>query len=159
MRSAQRNKTYTVEEANRSLPLVRTIVRDWVSLSAKVAERRERIAYLMAGRDPKVADVYGDELDEVQASLDRAARRLDRYVGELLQLGVRPFDANSGAVDFPTKIDGEEAVLSWEYGEPEVAYWRYHRDEIRRPLKPEPSAAVSDSGDLDFDADFDLDLE
>ena len=166
MRSSLRNKRYTVEEANRSLPLVRMIVRDWVSLSAKVAERRERIAYLMAGRDPDVADVYGDELEEVRSSLDRAASRLDRYVGELRQLGVLPFDANSGAIDFPTRIDGEDAVLCWELDEPEVSYWRFRGDEVRRPLRPEPSAAMSDSAamgdsaaELDLDCDLDLDLE
>ena len=154
MSSSQRSKRYTVEEANRSLPLVRMIVRDWVSLSSKVAERRERVAYLMAGRDPKVADVYGDELQEVQSSLDRAAKRLDRYVGELVQLGVRPFDANSGAVDFPTRIDGEDAVLCWEYDEPEVTHWRYDGDQSRRPLGK--TAAVSDStSEMEFDFDLD----
>jgi hypothetical protein len=59
--SLRRGKTFSVQEANRSLPLVRSIVQDWVALSTQVAERRERVAYLMAGRDPDAQDLYTDE--------------------------------------------------------------------------------------------------
>ncbi len=144
MRS-RRDKRFSLEEANRTLPLVRAIVRDWVALSAQVAERREQIAYLVAGRDPSLADVYGDELDEVQASLDRDARHLDRFVGELVQLGVRPFDANVGAVDFPAQIEAGDACYCWELGDSEVCHWRRPADEHRRPLVPETTGAAGES--------------
>lgn len=145
----RRKKVFTVEEANRCLPLVRSIVRDWVMLSSQVAERRERVAYLVAGRDPTVEDVYADELAEVQVTLDDIAKRLDKYIGELLQLGVLPHDANTGAVDFPAEIEGQDVFLCWELDEPEVAHWRPVDDEQRRPLAPEISGAVGGDGPLE----------
>lgn len=149
----RRKKHFTVEQANRCLPLVRSIVRDWVTLAAQVAERRERVAYLVAGRDPNVDDVYGDELAEVESSLDKAAKRLDFYVGELLQLGVLPFDANTGAVDFPAEVEGQEAFLCWELQEPEVAHWRLKGDEYPRPLVSEISGALGGDSPADFSHD------
>src|SRR5687768_3176095 len=44
-------KLFTVEEANRMLPLVRAITRDWIELSESVIERRERIQRLTVGRE------------------------------------------------------------------------------------------------------------
>jgi hypothetical protein len=149
----RRKKFFSVEEANRCLPLVGSIVRDWMTLSSQVAERRERVAYLVAGRDPNVEDVYGDELAEVESSLDESAKRLDFYVGELLQLGVLPFDANTGAVDFPAEVDGQEAVLCWELGEIEVSHWRPLGAEFRRPLVSEISGAVGGDSPADFSRD------
>ena len=141
MTKRRRKRLFSVEQANRSLPLVRSIVRDWVSLSSQVAERRERVAYLMAGRDPNVSDVYADELAEVETTLDDMAQKLDKYVSELMQLGVMPHDANTGAVDFPAEIDGRDVFLCWELDESEVGYWRPVDDEHRRPLAPEISGA------------------
>ncbi|MCH7995740.1 MAG: DUF2203 family protein, partial [Planctomycetes bacterium] len=42
---------FTVEEANKALPLVRAIVDDLARLSREVIERRERLSVLMDGRE------------------------------------------------------------------------------------------------------------
>jgi hypothetical protein len=147
--SLRRSKTFSVQEANRSLPLVRSIVQDWVALSAQVAERRERVAYLMAGRDPDAQDLYTDELTHVEKELKQSSESLDRYVSELNQLGIEPRDASIGLVDFPAVLDDREVYLSWELGESEVCYWRELGDSYdqRRLLEDgHLEAAGSDSG-------------
>lgn len=145
----RRSKTFTVQEANRSLPLVRSIVQDWVALSVQVAERRERVAYLMVGRDPDAQDPYTDELTHVEEELKRSSKLLDRYVGELNQLGIEPRDASIGLVDFPAVLDDREVYLSWELGESEVCYWHELGeafDERRLLEDGRLEAAGSDSG-------------
>lgn len=47
----------------------------------------------------------------------------DAMMGELLHLGVDVVDVEAGVVNFYSWCDGEEVVLSWQFGEPAVQYW------------------------------------
>jgi hypothetical protein len=114
-------RLFTVEEANRMLPLVRAIARDWVELTESVIERRERIGRLTAGRKLDANDPYGQELRHSEAELDKDLKRLRGYVEELRQLGVEP--KQGGLIDFPALLDGRIVYLCWQLGEPEVHFW------------------------------------
>ncbi len=62
--------------------------------------------------------------------------RVQELVERIQQWHIELRDIDTGLVDFPTVIQGEEAYLCWRLGEPEVAYW-HRRDEgfiNRRPL-------------------------
>ena len=115
-------KLFTVEEANRTLPLVRAIVSDITSLSREVIERRHRLSHLTAGRDLDKSDLYTGELAEIEKDLERDTRRLQEYIRELRQLGVEP-KGPEGLVDFPASMDGRLVYLCWKLGEPEVLFW------------------------------------
>jgi hypothetical protein len=115
-------KVFTVETANRTLPLVRLIVADLVQLNNEVTERRQRLNHLLAGRERDAEDVYSEELAEVERGLQRDMQRLREYVEELRQLGVEP-KGGEGLVDFPAMLDGRPVYLCWKLGEPEVLYW------------------------------------
>ncbi len=116
-------KTFTVEQANAMLPLVRAIVSDLAQLSRDVIERRQRLALLLSGRPDKRHDVYSEELSQVQEELEKDAQRLQEYVDELRQLGVEPKNGPEGIVDFPALMDGRLVYLCWKLGEPEVLFW------------------------------------
>ncbi len=120
-------KIFTVQQANKALPLVRAIVTDLARLSRDVADRRQRLAALTDGRDIEKGDPYSDELAQVGRELDKDVARLQEYVQELRQLGVEPKSATEGLVDFPAKIDGQLVFLCWKLGESEVLFW--HRIE------------------------------
>ncbi len=115
-------KVFSVDEANRMLPLVRAIVSDLVSLSQEVSERRRHLNHLMVGRELAAEDVYDAELAEVERTVQRDSQRLRGYVEELRRLGVEA-KGHDGMVDFPTILDGRRAYLCWKLGEPEVAHW------------------------------------
>ena len=115
-------KMFTVEEANRTLPLVRAIVSDITSLSHEVIERRHRLGQLTAGRDLDRGDLYAGELAEIEKDLERDTRRLQEYIKELRQLGVEP-KGPEGLVDFPAMMEGRLVYLCWKLGEPEVLFW------------------------------------
>ncbi len=119
----RRRKAFTVQEANACLPLVQAIVGDLVRLARDVAERRQRVSLLSAGRSRQPRDLYGEELAQIEEEIEKDTQQLREYVGELEQLGVEPKSATEGLVDFPTLVDGRPAYLCWKYGEPEVLFW------------------------------------
>lgn len=119
-------KQFTVASANRTLPLVRAIVADIVELYKDVRDRELRLQDLRRShkrRNREASDVYAEEVDQIQAELDKDMERLKGFVGELEQLGVEFKDYDLGLVDFPTTINGREAFLCWKLGEAAVEYW------------------------------------
>ena len=146
-------KTFTVEEANARLPLVRAIVSDLMQLAAELSERRDRLSQLSRGRTDDPSDVYQAEVEHVERELEKDSDRLSEYLRELLELGVEPKSAVSGLVDFPAIIDGKLAYLCWKHDEPEILYW--HEIDAgfagRQSLTVD-SVASSDHADGSFDA-------
>lgn len=122
--SAEESKLFTVEEANKTLPLVRVIVRDLAEVSKRVVETGNRLEHLTEGRELAAGDPYADELAEMRASIHRDSERIRDFVNELLALGVEPDETAAGVVDFPTEIDGNRVYLCWRFDEPEVLFWR-----------------------------------
>jgi len=121
--SSPRSKTFTVQEASATLPLVRAIVSDLVHLARDVVERRQRVSALTAGRPHDAHDPYHQELAQIEEELEKDTRQLEEYIEELRQLGVEPKSATEGLVDFPSFLDGREVYLCWKLGEPEVLFW------------------------------------
>ncbi|MEX1232346.1 MAG: DUF2203 domain-containing protein [Planctomycetaceae bacterium] len=117
-------KYYTVESANRSLPLVKGIVSDIVALYHDIHERKERLNRIrrLPGHRPKNS-AYSEELEQIEEELDKDISKLEDFVGELTQIGVEMKDPVKGLVDFYSKMDGREVYLCWMMGEPEVTHW------------------------------------
>jgi hypothetical protein len=116
-------KTFTIEQANAALPLVRAIVSDLVRLSHEVTDRRQRLDFLLNNRERNESDPYWQELAAAEASLEHDSQRLRGYVEELRELGIEPKSAVDGVVDFPAKLEGRDAYLCWKLGEAEVLHW------------------------------------
>ena len=115
-------KYFTVEQANRTLPLVRSIVRDLVKQFQDLNLMQERLLVIQR-RGEESSGPYREETDSVAEQLQNDAERLQGLLDELHDLGVEFKDFTSGLVDFPTIIDGREALLCWKRGEPQVAFW------------------------------------
>jgi len=117
---------FTVDEANRMLPLVRAIVEDIVQLFREVHERRDRLSrvrQLPGSVRRSENDVYQQELDDIEQEINEDIKRLEGYVDELRQLGVEFKDPVKGLVDFLHVMDDREVYLCWMLGEEEVAHW------------------------------------
>ena len=116
-------KTFTIEQANAMLPLVRAITSDLTNLAREIVERRQQLSQLTAGRKSKAGDPYSEELVQMEADLERSVERVHGYLQELTDLGVEPKGAVEGLVDFPCKMDGRVVYLCWRLGEAEVLHW------------------------------------
>ncbi len=141
---AGRREHFTVQEANAMLPLVRAIVADLVELSREVLDRRHRLSFLLAGRNPDNRDLYQQELVQIQAEMEKDKQRLREYAEELRTLGVEVVDGPEGVVSFPSVLEGRRVCLSWKLGEPEVLHW-YEVNAGFRRRKPLTAGSVTSS--------------
>jgi hypothetical protein len=103
---------FTLEQANRSLPLVKRIVNDIVRTHTTVAERRDALE-----------QATGKEAATAQREYDSAVERLEQLLDELSEVGVELKDYQSGLVDFVGRHEGRDVYLCWKLGEERIAWW------------------------------------
>ncbi len=139
-------RTFTVEEANAMLPLVRAITEDMVELGQELFDRQQRLEYLKATHRGSEGDPYVEELLQIEEELERQREKLAGYVRELQELGVEPKSATEGLIDFPAVFGGRLVYLCWKLGEPEVLYW-HELDAGLAGRRPLPAVVVGDSAD------------
>ena len=113
-------RLFTVEQANRMLPLVRRIVEDIVQDYARWREQVGVLEVVAAGRR---GDAPPNEAEKVEQDTQRLAADIERYVQELRKLGVDFKGFDEGLVDFPSEIDGRAVYLCWKLGEEAVEHW------------------------------------
>jgi hypothetical protein len=126
---------FTVEDANRTLPLVRRIVSDVVRDYWRWQEKVQEFEEVAATRH---ADEPNEEADRLELEAQQLARDIEGYLAEIRSLGVEMKGFDSGLVDFPAEIDGRPVLLCWQLGEDSVRYWHDEHAGFagRRPLVP-----------------------
>ena len=112
--------TFTVEEANRTLPLVRRIVSDAVR---DYWRWQDKVREFEAAAFNRTIDQPNEEADRIEREAQEIAREIDGYVSEIERLGVQMKGFDTGLVDFPGEIDGRPVLLCWQLGEESVQYW------------------------------------
>jgi hypothetical protein len=120
--AGKKRKYFTVEEANKALPLVRMIVGDIVRQCRVVEDLQERLSSVPKDRRRPSKNLYSEELAQSQAELDAEETKLTTYLEELRGLGVE-FKGPDGLCDFYSRMGGRDVFLCWRLGEPEVLYW------------------------------------
>jgi len=111
---------FTIDQANRTLPLVRRIVAD-------IVETYERWQDEVRAFELASAGAHGDAPTPGAASHEREAQRLAAeitgFVRELEAIGVEFKGYDIGLVDFPSRVGDRTVYLCWRLGEPAVQYW------------------------------------
>jgi hypothetical protein len=114
-------KLFTLEEAERTLPLVRRVVQD---LTAEYPVWRAAVARFELLTGGARAD-WGEtgELLTAREDVTRHADRINRYLQELEGVGCvfKGFDA--GLVDFYSLREDRPIFLCWKLGEERITYW------------------------------------
>ena len=114
-------KTFTVEMANRALPLVRRIVDDIVTEHPHWKDLVARFELVAAGQRSEWGE--SKEMLVLRREIDRIAARIDGYVAELDKIGVSLKGFEDGLVDFYGSYDGRLVCLCWRRGEAAVEHW------------------------------------
>jgi hypothetical protein len=114
-------KLFTIEEANRALPLVRRIVADLRDDYQAWRELMARYEIIAAG----TRAYLGEDQHEValRHELAERAARLDGLLEELKAVGCELKDFELGLVDFYALLDDRLVFLCWRLGEPRIEYW------------------------------------
>lgn len=149
--SAPATKYFTLEDANRTLPLVRMVVRDIVELFPDVQRRRERLEGLLSRsrRNSRKDDPYTEEVRQMESELEADEHRLRGYIDELAGLGAGLKDPVIGLIDFPAFVEGREVCLCWKLGEGEIGFW--HEIDTgfagRQPVATLPEVDLQDAAE------------
>ena len=136
-----RGKIFTVDEANRMIPLVARIADDIVATYADVKQA------LQAYEDEKTrAEADESRLPELRRRDEEVANVLDRFqalIEEIEALGGTVKDYERGLIDFYGEVDGEIVYLCWQRGEEHIRFWHTLDEGFsrRRPLPEKVSAA------------------
>jgi hypothetical protein len=152
---------FTPADANKVLPLVRSIVTDVVTEFARMRDAgRERRALevetqsIPAGAASRAGGVATAEsatktlIERLKAEVNERSVRIDGYLKELADLGVEVKDLERGLVDFPAERGGRPIYLCWELGETLVTHWRGVDEpyDKRRPVGETRPGAGADKG-------------
>jgi hypothetical protein len=129
------SRLFSVEDANRTLPLVRRIVEDVVRQHRVWREKILELDLVASSARP---DESRDRAAQLEREAQAVAREIDGYQRELEELGILLKDRRMGLVDFPSEMAGRRVLLCWRLGEGEVQFW--HDEDAgyagRQPLQP-----------------------
>ena len=114
-------KYFTVEQANRTLPLVRRIVSDIVGEYRAWKEHLFRYELVAAGSQAREGE--SEEQVSLRRKVDDSAQRINRYMDELGAVGCVFKGFEDGLVDFYSRREGRDVFLCWKIGEDAVSHW------------------------------------
>jgi len=102
-------KYFTPQEANKTLPLVKMIVRDILNIAFEIKT---------------IAESLGGKLESNQ-EIKNLASQIDSCLNELNEIGCfyKDWNFQIGLVDFPSVIEGEEVLLCWRSDETEIRFY------------------------------------
>ena len=116
---AQYEKHFTVAEARQLLPRMRRLFQE-------LHDQRDALR-IWAPRHQAArqsSDGNGGGTPGAVAYLE-ASGRFQQILREFASLGVQIKDIDSGLVDFPHIMNGEEVFLCWRLGEDTVSFWHH----------------------------------
>jgi hypothetical protein len=101
---------FTLDQANRALPLVRRIVKD-------IVQAHDKAAHLQAEA------LTGLAKPEVHAELRQLLQRLQEYAAELTEIGCDLKDPSIGLIDFIARHQDRDVCLCWKLDEAAITHW------------------------------------
>ena len=118
-------KYFTPRDAQKTLPLVRQIVRDILNNASQITA---------------IADSLGGNFED-STEISQLAAEIDSFMKELDDLGCSYKDWNFqiGLVDFPSIIEGEDVLLCWRSDEEAIRFYHSAEDGFvgRKPIPEE----------------------
>jgi hypothetical protein len=139
-------KLFTVEKANRALPLVRRVMDD---LLREHPRWRDLVArYEVAAANARADWGESAEQAALRRQIDEVAVRINGFLDELSQIGCQLKGFEPGLVDFFGRYQGRIVCLCWKHGEASVSHW--HEVDAgfagRQEITPQFEATLAEAG-------------
>ena len=136
-----RGKIFTVDEANRMLPLVEHIADDIVATYGDVNVALQ--AYEATKAEADGNPTAEPELRRRDQEVGEVLERFQGLIQEIEALGGTVKDYERGFIDFYGDVGGEIVYLCWSRGEPTITHWhRLEEGYAKRRELPAVSAAA-----------------
>ena len=136
-------KLFTLEEAESLIPKLEEIVQSIMISKKSAMEVGQDLALIH--EEMRVGNsVNASDLVNKRTELDFLVRIINEGLDTIEAMGVQPKDIDTGLVDFPAMIDGEEALLCWKYGEKSIDFYHNLTEGFagRKPLRKGPSSRI-----------------
>ncbi len=109
-------KLFSIEEANKLIPQVDSLLGDMQTAVSDILRLRQEIA-----EEKELSIASRNKAQEIAFLV----REVQQNKLELDKLGVFIKDVDSGLVDFPSQVGAEVVYLTWEKGQNAITH--YHR--------------------------------
>jgi hypothetical protein len=116
LRKEPEKRVFSLDEARRTLPLVRRIAADVIATFEHMADLEERRVNVSQSGNAEKAE-------SIRVKLQKQAMRFKDLIRELEPIGCQLKDPRIGLVDFPAMHQGREVLLCWKHGEETIEYW------------------------------------
>ena len=120
VRPSRPKRRFSLDEANRSLPLVKRVVGDIVKTHALAMKLQHEIERSTGGKQ-KNQQQQGTAAQQQQ--LDAHMAKLEDFVDELSEIGCELKDYQTGLIDFVGRHEGRDVYLCWKLGEERITHW------------------------------------
>jgi hypothetical protein len=107
-------RRFTLEEANRTLPLISRIVADIVRVNDQAMKFHEQLE--SASNRSKLHGAIEKEIEKLR-------ERMVMLIDELHAVGAELKDPRIGLIDFVGRHQNRDIFLCWKHGEPEIGHW------------------------------------
>lgn len=120
---SKNKRRFSLEQANRALPLVSRIVRDIVATHQNITALQGKQSAGTTGKSGKVVKAEKSATKPADKELEAVVDRLQSFVDELTSIGVELKDYQTGLVDFIGRHQGRDVYLCWKLGEESITHW------------------------------------
>ncbi|MCH7817977.1 MAG: DUF2203 domain-containing protein [Candidatus Marinimicrobia bacterium] len=139
MKIPVKDKLFTVEEADKLLPEIRTILDEFKDRKKIFFELKEEVLELTEIVNSE--EYRNEELSKKERILKATSNEIENLFEEIAKLGCTVKDIDNGLVDFISIFRGRKVFLCWKQGEDNVSW--YHdmqtgftgRKQIENPLE------------------------
>ena len=130
-------KHFSLAEAESLLPRVRELISEARMFKLRLEKKVAAWEEMLVG--PNGHRAHASPADEVmmKGHVQFLMGEINERLAQITQFGAIPKDLDAGLVDFPTRVNGEEAYLCWRIGEAHIEHW-HDLDEGYSGRKPLP---------------------
>ncbi|KRE83931.1 cell division protein DivIVA [Paenibacillus sp. Soil766] len=126
---------FSLEEANHLLPFVDGELKKMQALKREFEDKYMELRH----KKNEYASMPGTEKDPffvMEAALEFLQIEARGLIQSFQKTGIELKDIDTGLVDFPAVMNGEEVLLCWKQGEDEIRYYHGEQDGFagRRPI-------------------------
>jgi len=124
-------KYFTAEEADALIPELEKIFEAVADLTAQAELKAAGLRKRQQNSDD---DHAGAAIERSQ--LQFLAQGINEWMQRIVELGALPKGVDPALVDFPARVDGDEAYLCWKLGEKRIAHYHPINEgfSTRKPL-------------------------
>jgi len=135
-----RVRHFRIAEANAMVPRLAELIQRLQALLEEARARQRELELIKAvGYGDDGTLIMAADHKEAKQRLRTAVREANEIIDSIQHAGCQLKSVELGLVDFPAVINGQEVLLCWRLGEPEIMYYHSWEDGYagRRRLHPQ----------------------